>query len=137
MASMRGLNVFGELAVAKVAMEATAKSLVGLAGDFLPLHHSTSVHEPSPHHPPIAPAHHLERISTLHNGRVRLRHSCACPRTEPRRTTAAAAHSRIPAQSPLLTAGSWVFRENRVPHYQREFQKHDGLRTWEKVRRAR
>ncbi|KAF2823114.1 hypothetical protein CC86DRAFT_409880 [Ophiobolus disseminans] len=28
----------------------------------------------------------------------------------------------------------WVFRENRVPHYQREFQKHDGLRTWEKAR---
>ncbi|KAF1943878.1 hypothetical protein EJ02DRAFT_443013 [Clathrospora elynae] len=25
-------------------------------------------------------------------------------------------------------------RENRVPHYQREFQKHDGLRTWEKAR---
>jgi hypothetical protein len=25
-------------------------------------------------------------------------------------------------------------RENRVPHYQREFQKHDGLRIWEKVR---
>jgi hypothetical protein len=29
---------------------------------------------------------------------------------------------------------SWIFRENRVPYYQREFQKHDGLRTWEKVR---
>ncbi|KAH7409885.1 hypothetical protein DE146DRAFT_751613 [Phaeosphaeria sp. MPI-PUGE-AT-0046c] len=28
----------------------------------------------------------------------------------------------------------WVFRENRVPHYQREFQKHDGLRTWQKAR---
>ncbi|KAL6710629.1 hypothetical protein ACN47E_008677 [Coniothyrium glycines] len=28
----------------------------------------------------------------------------------------------------------WVFRENNVPHYQREFQKHDGLRTWEKSR---
>lgn len=25
-------------------------------------------------------------------------------------------------------------RENRVPHWQREHQKHDGLRTWEKVR---
>ncbi|KAF9701741.1 hypothetical protein EKO04_000926 [Ascochyta lentis] len=28
----------------------------------------------------------------------------------------------------------WVFRENNVPAYQREFQKHDGLRTWEKAR---
>ncbi|KAF2792972.1 hypothetical protein K505DRAFT_375648 [Melanomma pulvis-pyrius CBS 109.77] len=28
----------------------------------------------------------------------------------------------------------WVYRENRVPHYQREFQKHDGLRLWEKSR---
>jgi hypothetical protein len=37
-------------------------------------------------------------------------------------------------QSSILTFGSWVMRENRVPHWQREFQKHDGLRTWEKVR---
>ncbi|KAG9388659.1 COX7a domain containing protein [Pyrenophora tritici-repentis] len=28
----------------------------------------------------------------------------------------------------------WVMRENRVPYWQREHQKHDGLRTWEKVR---
>lgn len=27
----------------------------------------------------------------------------------------------------------WVYRENRVPHYQRLFQKHDGLRQWQKV----
>ncbi|KAG9186267.1 hypothetical protein G6011_02823 [Alternaria panax] len=28
----------------------------------------------------------------------------------------------------------WVMRENKVPYWQREFQKHDGLRTWEKAR---
>ncbi|KAL1602105.1 hypothetical protein SLS59_004790 [Nothophoma quercina] len=28
----------------------------------------------------------------------------------------------------------WVFRENKVPHYQRLMQQHDGLRTWEKAR---
>ncbi|KAJ4367919.1 hypothetical protein N0V86_009759 [Didymella sp. IMI 355093] len=28
----------------------------------------------------------------------------------------------------------WVFRENNVPKYQAYFQKHDGLRTWEKAR---
>ncbi|KAH7081350.1 hypothetical protein BKA63DRAFT_561896 [Paraphoma chrysanthemicola] len=28
----------------------------------------------------------------------------------------------------------WVFRENRVTHYQRVHQTHDGLRTWEKAR---
>ncbi|KAF2854015.1 hypothetical protein T440DRAFT_552616 [Plenodomus tracheiphilus IPT5] len=28
----------------------------------------------------------------------------------------------------------WVFRENRVTYYQREHQKHDGLRTWQKAR---
>ncbi|EDU41215.1 hypothetical protein PtrSN002B_008576 [Pyrenophora tritici-repentis] len=28
----------------------------------------------------------------------------------------------------------WVMRENRVPYWQREHQKHDGLRTWEKAR---
>jgi hypothetical protein len=40
----------------------------------------------------------------------------------------------LSAQMSILTITSWVFRENNVPHYQREFQKHDGLRTWEKVR---
>lgn len=44
------------------------------------------------------------------------------------------AFSRLSAPNTILTTTSWVFRENRVPHYQREFQKHDGLRTWEKVR---
>ncbi|PVI01521.1 hypothetical protein DM02DRAFT_524768, partial [Periconia macrospinosa] len=28
----------------------------------------------------------------------------------------------------------WVYRENRVPFYQREFQKHDGQRLWVKGR---
>jgi hypothetical protein len=46
----------------------------------------------------------------------------------------AAAPPRLSAPDTILTTTSWVFRENRVPHYQREFQKHDGLRTWEKVR---
>lgn len=31
----------------------------------------------------------------------------------------------------------WTYRENRVPHYQRLFQKHDGLRQWNKVRQLR
>jgi hypothetical protein len=29
---------------------------------------------------------------------------------------------------------SWVYRENRVPDYQKKFQQHDGVRLWEKVR---
>ncbi|KAF2867437.1 hypothetical protein BDV95DRAFT_502909, partial [Massariosphaeria phaeospora] len=28
----------------------------------------------------------------------------------------------------------WVYRENKVPHYQALFQKKDGLRLWEKSR---
>ncbi|KAF2727435.1 hypothetical protein EJ04DRAFT_582029 [Polyplosphaeria fusca] len=28
----------------------------------------------------------------------------------------------------------WIYRENRVPYYQRLYQKHDGLRLWEKSR---
>ncbi|ORY12940.1 hypothetical protein BCR34DRAFT_562855 [Clohesyomyces aquaticus] len=28
----------------------------------------------------------------------------------------------------------WLYRENRVPAYQRLHQKHDGLRLWEKSR---
>ena len=27
----------------------------------------------------------------------------------------------------------WLYRENRVPHYQRLFQRDDGLRQWWKV----
>ncbi|KAF2028230.1 hypothetical protein EK21DRAFT_114004 [Setomelanomma holmii] len=38
------------------------------------------------------------------------------------------------AQPSKEPSRSWIFRENRVPYYQREFQKHDGLRTWEKAR---
>jgi hypothetical protein len=37
----------------------------------------------------------------------------------------------------LLTPFAWdprfVFRENRVPYYQRLFQQHDGKRQWWKV----
>ena len=46
---------------------------------------------------------------------------------------AASATRGAPARNPVLTTRSWIYRENRVPHYQREFQKHDGLRLWEKV----
>ncbi|KAK8185176.1 hypothetical protein IWZ00DRAFT_548258 [Phyllosticta capitalensis] len=31
----------------------------------------------------------------------------------------------------------WVFRQNNVPHYQRLFQKHDGLRQWQKTPRSK
>ncbi|KAI9831609.1 MAG: hypothetical protein M1826_003218 [Phylliscum demangeonii] len=31
----------------------------------------------------------------------------------------------------------WIYRENRVPHYQRLYQKHDNLRLWEKHPRSR
>ncbi|KAL2358920.1 hypothetical protein BJ546DRAFT_961609 [Cryomyces antarcticus] len=34
-------------------------------------------------------------------------------------------------------AWGWVNRENRVPHYQRLFQKHDGVRQWNKTPRSR
>ncbi|KAK2733954.1 hypothetical protein FQN55_003092 [Onygenales sp. PD_40] len=30
----------------------------------------------------------------------------------------------------------FVFRENRVPYYQRLFQKHDGKRIWQKSHRS-
>lgn len=33
-----------------------------------------------------------------------------------------------------LSTHSWINRENRVPHYQRLFQKNDGVRQWNKVR---
>ncbi|KAF2673003.1 hypothetical protein BT63DRAFT_143401 [Microthyrium microscopicum] len=33
----------------------------------------------------------------------------------------------------LLTTCSFVYRENRVPHYQRLFQKVDGVRQWQKT----
>lgn len=33
----------------------------------------------------------------------------------------------------LLVPHRFVFRENRVPHYQRLFQQHDGKRQWWKV----
>ena len=39
-----------------------------------------------------------------------------------------------PAQWAVLTLFSWIYRENNVPSYQREFQKHDGVRLWMKVR---
>ena len=29
---------------------------------------------------------------------------------------------------------SWIYRENRVPDYQKKFQQHDGVRLWQKVR---
>lgn len=35
--------------------------------------------------------------------------------------------------SSILTNSSFVYRENRVPHYQRLLQKHDGKRQWWKV----
>ncbi|KAF2398128.1 hypothetical protein EJ06DRAFT_124039 [Trichodelitschia bisporula] len=31
----------------------------------------------------------------------------------------------------------FVYRENRVPHYQRLFQRHDGLRQWNKTPRSK
>ena len=31
---------------------------------------------------------------------------------------------------------SFVYRQNRVPEYQRLFQKHDGVRQWWKVRNS-
>jgi hypothetical protein len=34
----------------------------------------------------------------------------------------------------LMALYSFVYRENRVPYYQRLFQRHDGLRQWHKVR---
>lgn len=73
------------------------------------------------------------RITNLHsyNGRVRLREDYGSDDTP-----LAACGSRLstPPRSSTLTISSWVMRENRVPYWQREHQKHDGLRTWEKVR---
>ncbi|GME35165.1 Transcription factor c6 [Neofusicoccum parvum] len=33
--------------------------------------------------------------------------------------------------------GGFVNRENRVPYYQRLFQRHDGLRQWQKTSRSK
>lgn len=34
----------------------------------------------------------------------------------------------------MTSSYSFLYRENRVPHYQRLFQKNDGVRQWNKVR---
>ncbi|KAF2264211.1 hypothetical protein CC78DRAFT_580717 [Lojkania enalia] len=34
--------------------------------------------------------------------------------------------------SPLFKMAGFLYRKNNVPSYQREFQKNDGLRVWEK-----
>ncbi|KAL5376781.1 hypothetical protein DPSP01_010193 [Paraphaeosphaeria sporulosa] len=36
--------------------------------------------------------------------------------------------------SPLFKMAGWIYRENRVPAYQKEYQKHDGVRLWMKSR---
>lgn len=85
------------------------------------------------HHRPIVPAPHPRNLSTLQNGRVRLPSSfrrafrLRRAREEPPSLCA-------PIQSSALTTRSWIYRENRVPSYQKEFQKHDGVRLWMKVR---
>jgi len=43
-------------------------------------------------------------------------------------------HLRCSYLCSVLTFHSWIYHENRVPHYQRLHQKHDGLRVWQKVR---
>lgn len=85
----------------------------------------------APNHP-LPPHHRTHYLSTPHNGRVRPSRSCATPSL---RQLTPGWPAGPPTQSYLvLTASSWVFRENKVPQYQAYFQKHDGLRTWEKVR---
>ncbi|PGH02509.1 hypothetical protein AJ79_07622 [Helicocarpus griseus UAMH5409] len=36
----------------------------------------------------------------------------------------------------LPRSAGFVFRENRVPYYQRLFQRHDGKRLWHKTSRS-
>ena len=84
------------------------------------------------HHDPLPPAHYPRHLSTLQNGRVRTR--CSSRRAL-RKQRACEEPAAAPKTGSILTARSWIFRENRVPHYQREFQKHDGVRLWQKVRR--
>ncbi|KAJ9609040.1 hypothetical protein H2200_006811 [Cladophialophora chaetospira] len=43
------------------------------------------------------------------------------------------AAQRAPAQA---KSGPLVYRENRVPYYQRLFQNHDGKRQWRKTNRS-
>ncbi|KAF2758861.1 hypothetical protein EJ05DRAFT_475116 [Pseudovirgaria hyperparasitica] len=38
-------------------------------------------------------------------------------------------------QPTLRRAAGFIYRQNNVPHYQRLFQKNDGVRQWNKVRR--
>jgi len=108
-----------------------------LATELLsPADHSTSRHHQIDQStkPPIAPARRAILLYTLQNAWVRPSSSSGPgrgPEGAPRRPPALL---RLSAQSWILTVGSWVMRENKVPYWQREFQKHDGLRTWEKVR---
>lgn len=97
-------------------------------------HHSPSTTDHLPR--PIAPAPLQHPLSALQNGRVRV--SCSLRRrVRPQRTCEPHGPPAFaPAQSSVLTMCSWIFRENNVPHYQREFQKHDGVRLWQKVRSA-
>lgn len=81
---------------------------------------------------PIAPKQRPLYLSTLHNGWVRQQCSFASYLRGPPAPADPFARRRM--KSFPLTLYSWIYRENRVPHYQREFQKHDGLRLWEKVR---
>jgi hypothetical protein len=113
------------------------KSLVVLAFDFLPPHHSTAASRhcnQTTHCTRTIPPIHLHSSQWQGTSTLQLRRPVFA---DSRHATGTAAHPRLSAHSAILTTDSWVFRENRVPHYQREFQKHDGLRTWEKVRSLR
>ncbi|KAK9595263.1 hypothetical protein V6Z94_007334 [Aspergillus fumigatus] len=43
----------------------------------------------------------------------------------------------IPTQPVASSQRGFVFRENRVPYYQRLFQQHDGKRQWWKTERSK
>ena len=89
-------------------------------------------HAPTNHPLPLQPEQYTSPLFTM-AGYV---HSAAIWLGRPpdwRRDSWLYAFTELPLEGPQLTVYSWVYRENRVPIYQREHQKHDGLRIWEKV----
>ncbi|KAM5433400.1 hypothetical protein McanCB21832_004680 [Microsporum canis] len=56
----------------------------------------------------------------------------------PARNLAPSVQSQSSSLTPMdFSTFSFVFRENRVPYYQRLFQNNDGVRQWKKVRTLR
>jgi len=45
--------------------------------------------------------------------------------------------SALQTRNRIIAMAGFIYRENRVPHYQRLYQKNDGIRLWVKHPRSR